>query len=133
MEFKITNEIDYVFEEQGNQLSAFRQIQWNKGTPRMEIRRWSKTPEGKEIPLKGMTFLTKEGPDELVNVLTKNGIGDTLEVLKNLSKREDFEKCLNSVVGKDSEFYKSDAGTVEDDYFNIDEIIGCDESNVEDD
>lgn len=117
--YKIEDEIDYVFEEQGNQFNALRKVKWgDNGEARLELRRWRNAPDGSEVPAKGMTFLTEEGPHELVNTMTANGYGHTIDILKNLSTRADFKKCLNSVVGEDSEFYDKNVGKVEDEFFD---------------
>ena len=122
--YHICDNIDFVFEERGNQFSALRKIKWGSSDKAyLEVRRWNNTPDGGEMAGKGMTFLTEEGPHELVDVLTKLGYGNTKEILQNLQIREDFRKSLNTVLGSNDEFFDEQAGTLEDDYYDPKEIL----------
>lgn len=127
MDFKysIVDSIDYTIEEQGNQFTALRKIRWGDSDKEyLELRRWRNTPDGGEQAAKGCTFITEEGPSELVNTLVDLGYGHTKEVLKRLQTREDFRKSLNSVLGKDDELFDEEVGTLEDDYYDPKSLIG---------
>lgn len=127
MEFKysIIDKIDYTIEEQGNQFTALRKVRWGDNDKEyLELRRWRNTPDGGEQAAKGCTFMTEDGPSELVNVLVELGYGNTKEVINRLSQREDFRKSLNSVLGKDDELFDENIGTLEDDYYDPKSLIG---------
>jgi hypothetical protein len=127
MEFKyaIVDNIDYTLEEQGNQFTALRKIRWGDSDKEyLEMRRWRNTPDGGEQAAKGCTFMTDEGPANLINALIELGYGNTKEVLGKLSDRTDFRKSLNSLLGKDDELYDDSVGTLEDDYYDPKSLIG---------
>jgi hypothetical protein len=127
MEFKyaIVDNIDYTLEEQGNQFTALRKIRWGDSDKEyLEMRRWRNTPDGGEQAAKGCTFMTDEGPANLINALIELGYGNTKEVLGKLSDRPDFRKSLNSLLGKDDELYDDNVGTLEDDYYDPKSLIG---------
>lgn len=124
LKYTIDPKINYVFEEQGNQFNAFRKLSWGEDSKTYyELRRWRNTPDGKEIPAKGMTFLTEDGPNELVHTLVDNNFGNTKVLLESLYKRNDFQKSLNTVIGKDSEFYDKEVGSIDDEYIDPKDII----------
>lgn len=127
MDFKysIIDNIDYTLEEQGNQFTALRKIRWgDSDKDYLEIRRWRNTPDGGEQAAKGCTFMTEEGPSELMNALIDLGYGNTKEVLTHLSSRPDFRKSLNSVLGKEDELFDESVGTLEDDFYDPKSLIG---------
>lgn len=122
--YSIIDNINYIIEEQGNQFTALRKIRWGTSDKEyLELRRWRNTPDGKEQAAKGCTFLTEEGPSELVNSLIDLGYGNTKEVIKKLSDRENFRQSLNSVLGKDDELYDEESGTLEDNYYDPNELL----------
>lgn len=95
--------IDEIFDEKGNVFLAMRKIQWCKqgvepdpDKGKLELRKWHMKPEG-ETPSKGFSFLTEEGPHELVNVLISSGYGHTKDILLKLKEREDFEESVKSI------------------------------------
>lgn len=123
--YSIIDNIDYVFEELGNQFGAIRKIQWGDNDKQFyEVRRWFNSPDGVEKAAKGYTFLTEEGPDELTKGLLELGFGNTREVLNILNNRPDFRKSLNSVLGNEDALFDQDAGTLEDDYFDPKSFLG---------
>ena len=123
---KITFEIldvDEVIEECQNQFTALRRTRWGDGDPRLELRRWRNQPDGTEFPLKGVTFMTDEGPSNLVESLIALGYGRTKDILSELKGRDDFRKSLNTVLGKNDEFYDESAGEVDDEYYDPNELM----------
>ena len=125
IKFEVVDGVDFPFEEEGNQFNAFRKIRWGDNpTARLELRRWRVNPDGSEQAAKGMTFLTEEGPGELARILIASGHGNTQELLKEISSRDDFRKSLNSILGEDDEFFDESAGTCEDDYYDPNELLG---------
>jgi hypothetical protein len=92
--------INNVFDEKGSSFLAIRKVQWCKedaepdeSKAKLEIRRWT-LEDGKEKALKGCTFLTEEGPHNLVKALIEEGYGHTGEVLKELKHRDDFRDAV---------------------------------------
>lgn len=90
-------DIDEVVDSKNNSVIMLRTVAWGEnGTERLELRRW-KVDINQEIALKGVSFLTEDGPHNLVNVLLEKGFGKTDEVLTVLSTRDDFEECLENL------------------------------------
>lgn len=107
--------IDEIFEERGNEFSRFERVKWNQDSDKeyLDIRRYKMNENNEEVALKGMTFLTEEGPSELALAIIRNNFGDTEDYLKALYARDDFSISLNNVVGKDSPHYDPDCVTPE--------------------
>ena len=127
MEFKysIVENIDYTFEEKGNQFGAVRKVQWGDSDKSyLEVRKWRNSPDGSEQAAKGYTFITEEGPSELAKVLLTLGYGNTREVIDIVKEREDFRKSLNSSLGPNDEMYDESTGTLEDDYYDPKSLLG---------
>lgn len=101
--------IDVVLDEKGDQFIALRKVQWagknattiepNPEKAKYEIRRWKVTPEG-ETPLKGVTFLTDEGPNDAALGLVKNGYGNTTDLLLTLKERDNFESSVKGIYSE---------------------------------
>ena len=96
--YEVDKEFDYLVEEKGNQAIFFRRVSWGGRDAKPEIRKWY-VDGTSETPGKGVTFMTEEGPDELVKVMTEVGFGKTDEILENISKREDFGISVKKVLG----------------------------------
>ena len=70
--------------------------------------------------MKGVSFLTDDGPHNLVDTMTKLGYGNTENILTNIKNRKDFEESLVKVIGK-KKVSKAKEETIEiseDDYFD---------------
>ena len=90
-------DIDEVVDSKGNSVILLRKIAWGeKGKEKLELRRWI-VDINEEKALKGVSFLTDDGPNNLVNVLLDKGFGKTNEVLEVLSTRNDFKDALESL------------------------------------
>lgn len=117
--YSIVENIDYTFEEKGNQFGAVRKVQWGDSDKSyLDIRKWRNAPDGTEQAAKGYTFMTEEGPSELTKVLLNLGFGNTREVIGIIKNREDFRKSLNSELGSNDEMYDESVGTLEDDFYD---------------
>ena len=122
--YEIVDGFDYPFEENGDQFSAFRKIRWGeKDKSYLELRRWKNMPDGSEMSMKGMTFLTEDGPSELAELLVRLGYGNTRKIIDNIKERDDFRKSLNSVLSPDDEAYDESAGTLEDEFYDPKSLI----------
>ena len=101
--YKVFAGEDNIFDEKGSTFLAMRQLAWytaGKEEPTIEkakwdLRKWQASENGQDIPLKGFSFLTDEGPHDLTKLLVHNGYGDTRELLKELKVRDDFEEAVN--------------------------------------
>lgn len=91
--------INEVIEENGNMIMMLREVAWQGRDYRLELRKWIVDTE-KEKPMRGVSFMTEQGPHTLTETLIKHGYGNTLNVLRELSGREDFEDSLISTIGK---------------------------------
>lgn len=122
--YSILEGFDHILEEKGNQYTSLRKISWNdNGTYKLDIRRYYTTPEGEEKMGKGISFMTDEGPAELINALLQEGYGDTAEVVRNLKDRDDFRSALNSVLNPEDEFYDKDTKDIKADYYDPKELL----------
>ena len=120
--FDITG-IDEIIEEKENQFTALREVQWGDRPSNLELRRSRNMPDGGEFPLKGVTFMTPEGPNTLAETLVNLGFGKTKDILSSLKDRDDFRRSLNTVLGKNDEFYDEKAGEVDDEYYDPSELM----------
>lgn len=100
--------MDIIYDEKGSRFLSMRKIQWvNEGEEpdptkaKLELRKYTVDKDGKEIPGKGVAFLTEEGPHTLTKELIKNGYGNTKEILKELSTRKDFEDSVLNMYTKE--------------------------------
>lgn len=114
---------DNTFDEKGSSFLALRKVQWLKdgeepdeSKGKFELRKWMVDKDGKEIPNKGFSFLTDNGPSELAHLLVREGYGDTKTILTELVKRQDFKDSVNN-------FNKSDNTEEFDDYFDMRELL----------
>lgn len=121
--YTIHDGVDFVIEEQQNFFTAFRKASWGEGSPHYEIRRFKNMPDGTEMANKGVTFLTEDGPHELVHTLVGLNFGDTKVILEHLKDRENFRKALNSVLGENDPAYDKNAGTLDEEYFDPSELL----------
>lgn len=110
--YEVDPNFDYLVEEKGNQAVFFRRVSWGGRDAKPEIRKWY-VDGTSETPGKGVSFMTEEGPDELVNIMTKVGYGKTEEILENISKREDFPVSVKKIFGKSNEELINDYESVE--------------------
>lgn len=100
--FDIMEGYDHIIEEGASSSINLRKVRWgNAKDYKLDLRRWTYTDEG-ERASKGVT-LTDEGANELTKVLVNDGYGDTKEILRSLSNRDDFEISLETYHEDDSE------------------------------
>lgn len=89
---EIDPSLDVVFDEgTGSSFLAMRRLRWSEDSEfKIDLRKWFTNAEGEEIAGKGWSFITEEGPDNLVQCLLSNGFGDTRKTLEGLQDRDDF-------------------------------------------
>lgn len=97
---EIDPSVNEVFDEtSGNSFLALRKLRWNESSPfRLDIRKWFTNADGEEIAGKGVSFMTPEGPENLIQALLKHGYGDTRKTLNGIKNREDFLVCVKEVI-----------------------------------
>lgn len=80
-EYEIDKNFDYTIDEKGNTFLALRKIKWSKNSDeyKLDLRKYYSRPNG-EMMSKGVSFLTDDGPSELINVLLKEGYGRPKEI-----------------------------------------------------
>ena len=103
--------LDEIIDERGNAIIALREVSWNSKPPKLELRKWYISDTGETVG-KGVSFLTEEGPHQLVHALVSNGYGDTktiVDILKtrdpNMSKELDEIELPEIKTSEDKEEY----------------------------
>lgn len=98
--------INRIVEEKGNQFIRFAQIAWVGDDEEVEpskikydLRKYTTDAEGKEKMLKGVSFLTDDGPSELTHVLIDEGFGNTTKILDGIKQRKDFKDAVETSFG----------------------------------
>lgn len=114
---------DNTFDERGSTFLALRKVQWcrddedpDEAKSKLELRKWMIDKDGKEIPNKGFSFLTEEGPHELAQLMVREGYGNTKALLSELVKRDDFKESVEN-------FNKDEDTGSEDNYFDMRELL----------
>lgn len=95
MEFKFDVKkdiMDEIFDEKGNSVLRAAMVSWNDRPAKLELRKWVMGSDGELTPNKGFSFLTEDGPTELVHTLVKYGYGDKPTIISLLDEREDVPK-----------------------------------------
>lgn len=99
--YTIVDGFDKVFDEKGNNSLRLRQIQWGeRDKVYLDMRKWISKDDGSEEIGKGVSFLTDNGPGELINTLIDSGYGNTQEIVKHLSYRDDFIPSISDALGE---------------------------------
>ena len=102
---------DAIFDEKGSTFLAMRKLAWysdgdeepTEADAKIDMRKWKAKEDGNDMPLKGFSFLTEEGPHCLAETLVENGYGKTPKVLKSLKKRDDFEDSVKHMYDEEDE------------------------------
>jgi hypothetical protein len=112
--------INELIDEKGNSTIMLREVSWSsRENYKLELRRWI-VEEAGDRPLKGVSFLTEDGPNNLVHSMTKLGFGKTDVILNNLKTREDFDQSLIKTIGKTkiNEAKESEIEISDEDYYD---------------
>lgn len=122
--YTIVDDFDHVIDESGNTTINLRKLYWgdNSDSVKLDLRKYYITNTGERLS-KGVSFLTEDGPHNLVETMAGLGYGDTKRIINGIKDRNDFQKALNSALGKDSEWYDESAGTDEDGYFDPSRLL----------
>lgn len=101
---EIDDSVNEVIDETpGNSFIALRKLRWSAGSDfRLDIRKWFVNADGTEVAGKGISFVTEEGPDNLINALLKHGYGDTRKTLDGIKDRKDFLITVKEVLDENN-------------------------------
>lgn len=115
--------INRIVEEKGNQFIRFAQIAWagededvDPSKIKYDLRKYTTDADGNEKMLKGVSFLTDNGPTELTHILLEEGFGETETVLETIKVRNDFKDAVKSVYG-------SKADKMDDETFDLRDLL----------
>lgn len=115
--------INRVVEEKGNQFIRFAQIAWagddeevDPSKIKYDLRKYTTDSDGNERMLKGVSFLTDNGPHELTHILVEEGFGNTTKILDTIKQRNDFVDAVK-------ESYGEKAKDVSDNTFDLRDIL----------
>lgn len=116
--------INEVIDEKGSMTLMLREVAWNGRQSHLELRKWVVDVD-KEQPMRGVSFITEDGPHNLAEVLVQHEYGNTKNLLKQLSARGDFEEALIDVIGKKKVVTAKNTTSVvtEDDYYDPKTLI----------
>lgn len=114
--------INRVIEEKGSSFIALRQIAWNAGPDddvdpekiKLDLRKYRTDADGNEIMAKGVSFMTEEGPHELVHVMMEEGFGDTAKCIGILKERGDFVDGVKKAYGENVDIEDDEAFDLRD-------------------
>lgn len=100
LQLELDPSVDEVIDEvPGNSFIALRKLRWSPNAQfKLDIRKWFTNGAGEEIAGKGVSFMTPEGPDNLIEALLKVGCGDTRKTLNGLKDREDFLPNVKQII-----------------------------------
>lgn len=110
----VTRGLNRVIEEKGQQFIKISRIAWNPSEENdadipdekfhFDIRKYTTDQDGNEKMLKGVSFMTEEGPHELTTALLEEGYGKTKTCIEVLTTRADFKEAVNEIVnGSDND------------------------------
>lgn len=100
------NKENYIIEEKGNSYTQLAYERWNEDSDfKLALRKFYSSAKG-ETAGKGVTFMTEEGPSELINALLKEGYGNPDDIAKVCI--EDRPDIIGSIVYNHSHNSESD-------------------------
>lgn len=118
--------INRIVEEKNNSFIRFAQIAWVGEDEEVEpdkikydLRRYTTDADGNEKMLKGVSFLTNDGPTELTHILLEEGFGKTETVLSTIKERDDFKEAVESIASNNV----SKKSGKDDDTFDLRDLI----------
>lgn len=87
--------VNRIIDERGNQAIVLRKVRWQPDKEfKLDLRKCIFDADG-EKQYKGISFLTDEGPNELVKVLLEEGYGDPDEIAKIIhTRRSDIKQAF---------------------------------------
>ena len=100
IELELDPSVNKIFDETtGNSFLALRKLRWNSNSDfKLDIRKWFTDSKGNEVAGKGVSFMTPEGPSNLVKALLEIGVADTRSTLEGIKDRDDFLVNVKEVL-----------------------------------
>lgn len=100
LQLELDPSIDEVIDEvPGSSFIALRKLRWSPTSSfKLDIRKWYTNNTGEEIAGKGISFMTDQGPDNLIQALLKHGYGDTRKTLDGIRERPDFLENVKDIL-----------------------------------
>lgn len=124
LEFKLLDDQRFILEESQNQMKVLQKGMWgSKEEPidpfkcKYEIRTMFINKDGIETMGKGCS-MTEEGVNELTQILVEQGMGDTKDLLKAMSTRDDFLQSVKHLLKDDPDAQDLDLDNIDDEYFS---------------
>lgn len=117
--YTVSDDLNDIFYEKGNKFLALREIQWgDRSDYKIDIRRYYTPTNGRDERMDKGISMSREEADELTHSLVRNNFGNTNELLKSLTQRDDF----NGKISDDGTL--EDLGIVDDsNYYDPEEIF----------
>lgn len=103
--YKMFEDYNILFDEKAGSYGTVRLAQWykegqepNRDKAKYEIRKFNISKDSsEEIPGKGISISSKEAMNDLTNGLVDKGFGDTRNILKSISTRDDFKSTVQNI------------------------------------
>lgn len=102
----LTTRDETIIDEKNNTVVVLRYENWKEDPDKekLYLRKCYVDKDGELQTNKGFAFLTEKGPDTLAEELIRRGYGDTNELLKILSQRDDKDNAIE-VEYEEEEYY----------------------------
>lgn len=100
LNLELDPEVNAIFDETpGNAFLAVRRLRWHADSEfKLDIRKWFTDSQGNETAGKGVSFMTKEGPGNLVKALLELGVADTRSAIEGVKDRDDFLVTVKEIL-----------------------------------
>ena len=121
----------HVVDEKGNKYLQLAWTRWNdRGEYKLELRSFYSTNDGYH-PGKGVSFLTEDGPNELVKCMVEDGYGDDDELFDVIVNNRSnlYAKFANHFMNKDENEIKDIIDNnyedeSDDEFYDAEDLLG---------
>jgi len=126
--FEFDPEFDFTLEEKANTYLALRRVKWgNSSEFKLDLRKYQATETGERM-LKGCTFISDEGANELAKVLIGQGFGRDDELVATIKESRpklyaEFVKDIKDISMDDAKSLVESELKDEDTYYDLREVI----------
>lgn len=100
--YEVDKDFNYTIDERGNSFIALRKIRWgDNDNYKLDIRKYISTEKGEQM-MKGFSFITDDGPNELSRVLLDTGYGKPDEIAQVIvdNRKDIFNEISKRVNGE---------------------------------
>lgn len=118
-------DFDFVLSEGSNNAICLRKISWNDRPFKIDIRKYT-YQDNEEHMGKGIS-LEDDAVDNLVEILSSNGYGSTINILKGIKDREDFEEAYQHMNDPENTYVED--GELKD-YYDPNELLNEDREEI---